>query len=356
VDNGECSEEGEGNLLTSGTVEFNNEEESNYMDSNEEDRIDNHTSAVEVLSCTTDANISVESVDPLLSQQAYILQSMVGSVMNTFPDLAMATGGERPLLQISQQQLYNHPPFGMVSRVQITVQYNYYTAYVLMRKWESGTLTSIEDLTMVCLKFSSKSEHKFCPGINPEDYETEYFAAIRFHIASVRRMEFPFARVDSVNCLLWFRLARNAKAIEKASIEVRCGPCKRLITDLEWQKRNTTSESPSRKRKRQNASSRARLSFMSPASQLKRRQNAQSARNTLTRKLANYEENEITLNEEQHNEMCAIVERTENDDLEKLLKEGNEHGVGNLMKEIWFTDKKRQAQQFANDQAANGKY
>jgi len=94
VDNGECSEEGEGNLLTSGTVEFNNGEESNYMDSNEEDRIDNHTSAVEVLSCTTDANISVESVDPLLSQQAYILQSMVGSVMNTFPDLAMATGGE----------------------------------------------------------------------------------------------------------------------------------------------------------------------------------------------------------------------------------------------------------------------
>ena len=25
------------------------------------------------------------------------------------------------------------------------------------------------------------------------------------------------------------------------------------------------------------------------------------------------------------------------------------------MKEIWFTDKKRQTQQFANDQAANGK-
>ena len=301
---------------------------------------------------------STSSVDPPFNQQANTLQSMVGGVMSSFPELnfVMATGGERPLLQISQQQLYNHPPFGMVSRVQITVQYNYYTAYVLMRKWESGTLTSIEDLTMVCLKFSSKSEHKFCPGINPEDYETEYFAAIRFHIASVRRMEFPFARVDSVNCLLWFRLARNAKAIEKASIEVRCGPCKRLITDLEWQKRNTTSESPSRKRKRQNASSRARLSFMSPASQLKRRQNAQSARNTLTRKLANYEENEITLNEEQHNEMCAIVERTENDDLEKLLKEGNEHGVGNLMKEIWFTDKKRQAQQFANDQAANGKY
>ena len=52
--------------------------------------------------------------------------------------------------------------------------------------------------------------------------------------------------------------------------------------------------------------------------------------------------------------MCSIVERTKNDDLEKLFKEGNEHGVWELMKEIWFTDKKRQTQQFANDQVANG--
>ncbi|XP_065894836.1 uncharacterized protein [Dysidea avara] len=51
--------------------------------------------------------------------------------------------------------------------------------------------------------------------------------------------------------------------------------------------------------------------------------------------------------------MCTIVEKAGNDDLEKLIKEGNEHGVGELMKEIWFTDKKRQTQQFANDQAAN---
>jgi len=47
--------------------------------------------------------------------------------------------------------------------------------------------------------------------------------------------------------------------------------------------------------------------------------------------------------------MCSIVERTKNDDLEKLFKEGNEHGVWELMKEIWFTDKKRQTQQFTYD-------
>ena len=71
-------------------------------------------------------------------------------------------------------------------------------------------------------------------------------------------------------------------------------------------------------------------------------------------KLAKFKESEVTLDEEQYTEMCSIVERTENDDLEKLLREGNEHGVGELIKEIWFTDRKRQTQQLANDQATNG--
>ena len=194
----------------------------------------------------------------------------------------------------------------------------------MMRKWDSGNLVSSKDLITMCLQISAKSEYKFCPGVNPEQYKTEYYATIRFHTKSVRRTEFPFARVDSVNCLLWFKLASNATASEKASAEVRCKHCKRLVLDLECQKRRTLSESPSRKVKRQSVSSKARLSYMSPASQLKRRQNVQYTRKLCARKLARYKENEVMLNEEQHTEMCSIVERTENDDLEKLFKEGNE--------------------------------
>ena len=99
---------------------------------------------------------------------------MFNGVVDTFPNLifAMATGGEQPFLQTSQRQLHNHPPFGMVSHVQVTVQYNLYTAYVMMRKWESGNLVSSEDLITVCLKISAKSEYKFCPGVNPKQYET----------------------------------------------------------------------------------------------------------------------------------------------------------------------------------------
>lgn len=135
-----------------------------------------------------------------------------------------------------------------------------------MRKWKSGILVSSEDLITVRLKIFAKSEYKFCPGVNPKQYETEYYVVIQFHIKSVRRTEFPFARVDSVNCLLWFKLAPNATASEKASAEVRCKHCKRLVLDLECQKKRSVSESPSRKVKRQSASSKARLSYMSPAS------------------------------------------------------------------------------------------
>jgi len=90
----------------------------------------------------------------------------------------MTTGGEQPLLQISQRQLHSHHPFGMVSHVQVTVQYKIYTAYVMMRKWESGILVSSEDLSTVCLKISAKSKYKFCPGVNTEQYEIKYYATI----------------------------------------------------------------------------------------------------------------------------------------------------------------------------------
>ena len=116
------------------------------------------------------------NVDPPFTQLASILQATAQSLVTNFPEFiySMATGFEQPLLQISHRQLHNHPPFGMVSRMQITVHCNCFIAYVMMRKRESGSLTSIEDLTAVCLKFSMTSKFKFCLGINPKKYEAEY--------------------------------------------------------------------------------------------------------------------------------------------------------------------------------------
>jgi len=38
-----------------------------------------------------------------------------------------------------------------------------------------------------------------------------------------------------------------------------------------------------------------------------------------------------------------------------MVLEGSEHGVGEKMKDIWYTDSKRQQQQFLQDQSKNGK-
>ena len=41
------------------------------------------------------------------------------------------------------------------------------------------------------------------------------------------------------------------------------------------------------------------------------------------------------------------------DDLEKLCKEGDEHGVRKIMQDIWITDKECQRKEFACNQATN---
>lgn len=95
---------------------------------------------------------------------------------------------------------------------------------------------------------------------------------------------------------------------------------------------------------------------MSPFSQQKRKQYGQYQRSSSLRKLGRFEESEVVLDDEQNEEMCAIVEAVQPEELEKLFQEGNQHNVGNLMKNIWYTDKDRQRKEFAQDQLQNGKW
>ena len=58
------------------------------------------------------------------------------------------------------------------------------------------------------------------------------------------------------------------------------------------------------------------------------------------------------LDDTQNEEMCSIVQSIGDDDLENLYVEGEKHGVGKLMKEIWITDDQQRNQLF-DDQAKN---
>ena len=156
--------------------------------------------------------------------------------------------------------------------------------------------------------------------------------------------------------MLWFKPTLNLSATEKEANEVRCPPCKRLVHDLNWQKKKTEAESPNKKVKRQDPLSRARLQYMSPLSQQMRKMYAQYQRTSSLRKLKKYEDSEVVLDDEQNSEMVSVLEATQPDELEKLFKDGEEHGVGSLMKIIWYTDKDRQKNDFCQDQERNSEY
>ena len=76
------------------------------------------------------------------------------------------------------------------------------------------------------------------------------------------------------------------------------------------------------------------------------------------RKLAKYVDTELTLADNQHSQMCSVVDTINQvavDDLQRIFEEAEAHGVGDKLKEIWTTDKREQMEQFQKDQAKNGK-
>ena len=72
-------------------------------------------------------------------------------------------------------------------------------------------------------------------------------------------------------------------------------------------------------------SSKARLTYMPPTSQQKRKENQQREIKNMRKKLLRYERTELPLDDEQSNEMEAIttaIESNHRDELEKLFVEG----------------------------------
>ena len=249
-------------------------------------------------------------------------------------------------------------PFGLTSRIHLVIKGNEYAVKILGCHLQSGLLQCETDVHELCLMLSSQSPYKFCPGIDYKHYEEYYHNVIRYHLKSFKHLSTPFKRVDSVNCRLWFQLPVNSPVVDRYAKVVMCSACKRLKAYLDLQRKRTLSESPSHKIKRQAPSSKAKLKYMSPASQLKRKQNTLIERNNDKIKLKRYEKGEVTLAEEQHDEMCAIVDRiweVGKDELEKVFAEGDAHGVGTQIREIWMTDRRQQLEQFKTDQTRNSK-
>ena len=77
------------------------------------------------------------------------------------------------------------------------------------------------------------------------------------------------------------------------------------------------------------------------------------------RKLAKYENTQITLVDEQHTQMCDVMDAIDGeaiDELQKIFKEGEFHSVGSKLKEILTTERRQRIEQFQQNQARNGKH
>jgi len=75
--------------------------------------------------------------------------------------------------------------------------------------------------------------------------------------------------VFCVACAHWYKLPSNAPLADKFAKEEMYPSCKAIKDHLNSQRKITMPESPSKKIKRQAPSSKAKLSYMSPANQYK---------------------------------------------------------------------------------------
>uniref|UniRef100_A0A1X7UFB1 Uncharacterized protein n=1 Tax=Amphimedon queenslandica TaxID=400682 RepID=A0A1X7UFB1_AMPQE len=103
-------------------------------------------------------------------------------------------------LVLSHRKLFNHPPLGLTSRVRIVIKANcQYVVQVVLRDFEKGALVpenAKEEVTVLCKKYATDSLlFKFCPGIDPAEYE-EAVKVIRFNLKSVRKTTEPILRVE----------------------------------------------------------------------------------------------------------------------------------------------------------------
>ena len=85
----------------------------------------------------------------------------------------------------------------------------------------------------LCSMIDPAGEYKFCPGFDEGLYESWYLSIIPYDLKSVKRTSDSIARIYSVKCTFWHKLARNSSIFERDMDAVLCPACKRLRSDLE---------------------------------------------------------------------------------------------------------------------------
>ena len=227
--------------------------------------IDNTCALVQSSATSMMALSSAVPLSSLLSTSFILLEEIAKFLESQdIFGVTWCTYNEQSCLVLHHKQLYPHPP-NPTSRCKIYITINgHYMVHILLREVESGSIlySPLEYVQKLITKYSPFSNaFKFCPGFAANKYH-EYQEIIRFDIKGVCKMTNPFSRIDSKTCEMWHELPKNTSMTKREAEELLCRQSIRLKCNLERQVRRTNEESPSKKLKRQCATSRARLTHV----------------------------------------------------------------------------------------------
>ena len=115
--------------------------------------------------------MATASSDATFSQAVY---KQVQS-LNDFVIVNCTANGQQCPLILFHKQLYDHPPFGITSRCRIAITGHNFVVSILMREVERGHVATTDEVIKLCEKYSSNSStHKFCPGLDVDQYEKSH--------------------------------------------------------------------------------------------------------------------------------------------------------------------------------------
>ena len=278
-----------------------------------------------------------------------------------FPELEYCIGNctavkTQAILTVTRKDLYNHPPAGFLSRIRLLVtEDKHYDLQVLMRSKEAGIFELPDKFLDLCSIMDPSGGYKFCPGFGINEYDSDYYSIIRYDLKNVRRILDPIARIDSIKCVFWHKLAKNASIFEKSMNSVLCSSCKRLRSDLRQRVKSCSEVTSFDKENRLQPSSTFPTKYLSPASKNKRIKLTQLERKNDKKLLKKYEFTDVVLEDEQHEEMSRIVEKISSQNFIDDLFSSMTGESKKMLRDLWENDKRNIKGEYEKDQKKNGK-
>ena len=198
------------------------------------------------------------------------------------------------------------------------------------------------------LEYLTNDDYAVCPGIL--DY-SKFKEKIKFDSKHARVWK-DKDRVDSDNCLLWYKPGRRTEAYG-----AMCDNCRSLWKTLKENLKRAEDLTSPAKANRLTPSSNRGLKFLSPSSRKRRCTRKDQDRRDLKKLLRRMRKTDIELNDEQNDEMIELTQTIENHSKAALCEALDDIGrhdqnKGEVLRKTWELDM-CDRRKFTRDQAKN---